>query len=93
VLMYPLNDRSAFGRADADEAARTWWIFLFAGITSIVFGAVILSVDWSVDSLATFVGILFFLQGAWLAVTPSPTAVGAGRTWERARLPPRRESR
>ena len=47
-----------------------WWIFLFAGITSIVFGALILSVDWSVDSLATFVGILFFLQGAWLAVTP-----------------------
>jgi uncharacterized membrane protein HdeD (DUF308 family) len=68
--MNPLNDRTEFGHADAQEAARTWWIFLFAGITSIVFGALILSIDWSVDSLATFVGILFFLQGAWLAVTP-----------------------
>ena len=77
VLMNPLNDRTEFGRADAEEAARSWWIFLFAGITSIVFGALILSVDWSVDSLATFVGILFFLQGAWLAVTPSLD--GSGR--------------
>jgi uncharacterized membrane protein HdeD (DUF308 family) len=77
VLMNPLNARSEFGRADAEEAARSWWIFLFAGITSIVFGALILSIDWSVDSLATFVGILFFLQGAWLAVTPALD--GSGR--------------
>jgi uncharacterized membrane protein HdeD (DUF308 family) len=47
MLMNPLNDRSEFGRADAEEASRTWWIFLFAGVTSIVFGALILTVDWS----------------------------------------------
>jgi uncharacterized membrane protein HdeD (DUF308 family) len=70
VLMNPLNDRAEFGLADAEEAARAWWIFLFAGISSIVFGALILGIDWSVDSLATFVGIFFVLQGAWLAVTP-----------------------
>jgi uncharacterized membrane protein HdeD (DUF308 family) len=70
VLMNPLSDRAEFGRADAEEASRNWWIFLVAGLTSFVFGALILSVDWSVNSLATFVGILFFLQGAWLAVTP-----------------------
>jgi uncharacterized membrane protein HdeD (DUF308 family) len=68
--MNPLNERTKFGRADAEEAARSWWIFLFAGITSIVFGVLILTIDWSVSSLGTFVGILFFLQGAWLAVTP-----------------------
>jgi uncharacterized membrane protein HdeD (DUF308 family) len=75
--MNPLNQRTQFGRADAEEASRSWWIFLFAGITSIVFGALILTIDWSVDSLGTFVGVLFILQGAWLAVTPSLD--GSGR--------------
>jgi uncharacterized membrane protein HdeD (DUF308 family) len=78
MLMNPLNERTQFGRADAEEASRTWWIFLFAGISSIVFGALILTIDWSVDSLGTFVGVLFILQGAWLAVTPSLD--GSGRS-------------
>jgi uncharacterized membrane protein HdeD (DUF308 family) len=77
MLMNPLNDRAEFGRADAEEASRSWWIFLFAGISSIVFGALILTIDWSVNSLGTFVGVLFILQGAWLAVTPSLD--GSGR--------------
>jgi uncharacterized membrane protein HdeD (DUF308 family) len=77
VLMNPLNNRTEFGRADAEEASRNWWIFLFAGITSIVFGALILTIDWSVDSLGTFVGVLFVLQGASLAITPSLD--GSGR--------------
>ena len=78
MLMNPLNERTQFGRADAEEASRTWWIFLFAGISSIVFGALILTIDWSADSLGTFVGVLFILQGAWLAITPSLD--GSGRS-------------
>ena len=78
MLMNPLNERTQFGRADAEEASRSWWIFLFAGITSIVFGALILTIDWSVDSLGTFVGVLFILQGAALAITPSLD--GSGRS-------------
>lgn len=77
MLMNPLNQRTQFGRADAEEASRSWWVFLFAGITSIVFGVLILTVDWSVDSLGTFVGVFFILQGVWLAVTPSLD--GSGR--------------
>jgi uncharacterized membrane protein HdeD (DUF308 family) len=77
MLMNPLNERAEYGRADAEEASRSWWIFLFAGISSIVFGALILTIDWSVDSLGTFVGVLFVLQGAWLAITPSLD--GSGR--------------
>ena len=68
--MSPLSTRTTFGRADAEEAARHWPIFLITGLTSLVFGALILSIEWSVDSLATFIGILFILQGASLAVTP-----------------------
>jgi len=68
--MNPMTTRADFGRADAEEVARYWPILLFVGLTSLVFGAVILSVDWSVDSLATFVGVLFILQGASVAITP-----------------------
>ena len=70
MLMNPMSTRADFGRADAEEVARHWPIFLVAGLTSLVFGALILSVDWSVDSLATFVGVLFILQGASVAITP-----------------------
>ena len=68
--MNPMSSRSDFGRADAEEAARHWPIFLLAGLTSLVFGALILSIDWSVGSLAAFVGVLFIVQGASLALTP-----------------------
>ena len=78
MLMNPLNGRTQFGLADAEEASRSWWIFLFAGITSIVFGALILTIDWSVDGLGTFVGVLFILQGAALAITASLD--GSGRS-------------
>lgn len=70
MLMNPMSSRAEYGRADAEEAARHWPIFLIAGLTSLVFGALILSIDWSVDSLATFVGVLFVVQGASLAITP-----------------------
>ena len=78
MLMNPLNERTQFGRAEAEEASRHWGIFLFAGITSIVFGALILTIDWSVDSLGTFTGILFILQGLSLAVTPALDGSGRG---------------
>ena len=75
--MNPMSTRTEFGRADAEEAARHWVIFLLAGITSLVFGALILSIEWSVDSLAILVGLLFIMQGASLAVTPALD--GSGR--------------
>jgi uncharacterized membrane protein HdeD (DUF308 family) len=64
MLLNPLSDRTAFEIDEAEEVARNWWIFLVAGLTSLVFGALILSIDWGVDSLAAFVGALFIIQGA-----------------------------
>jgi uncharacterized membrane protein HdeD (DUF308 family) len=64
MLLNPLSDRTSFEIDEAEEVARNWWIFLVAGLTSLVFGALILSIDWGVDSLAAFVGALFIIQGA-----------------------------
>jgi uncharacterized membrane protein HdeD (DUF308 family) len=71
VLLSPISDRTDFGERDAEEVARAWPIILVSGLISLVFGALILTIDWSVDSLATFIGVLFIVQGAsWLLTRP-----------------------
>ena len=69
MLLNPVSDRDVFELDEAEQVAKDWWLFLVAGLTSLVFGALILSVDWSVDSLAAFVGTLFIIQGAAYMVT------------------------
>jgi uncharacterized membrane protein HdeD (DUF308 family) len=71
VLLSPINDRTEFGQRDAEEVARAWPIILVSGLISLVFGVLILTIDWSVDSLSTFIGFLFIAQGlAWLLTRP-----------------------
>ena len=71
MLLSPINDRAEFGERDAEEVARAWPIILLSGLISLVFGVLILTIDWSVDSLSTFVGVLFIVQGAsWLLTRP-----------------------
>jgi uncharacterized membrane protein HdeD (DUF308 family) len=71
VLLNPVSNRDSFGIDEAEEVAKDWWIFLIGGIISLVFGAVILAVDWGVDSLAAFIGALFIIEGvAWGVTRP-----------------------
>lgn len=69
MLLNPISDRVVFEIDEAEEVAKSWWLFLVSGITSIVFGALILSIDWTLDGLAAFIGTLFIIQGAAYAVT------------------------
>jgi uncharacterized membrane protein HdeD (DUF308 family) len=69
MLLNPLSDRDVFEIDEAEAVAGSWWLYLLSGIISLVFGALILSVDWGVDSLAAFIGTLFIIQGAAFAVT------------------------
>jgi uncharacterized membrane protein HdeD (DUF308 family) len=69
MLLNPVSDRDVFELDEAEVVARSWWLFLLAGTVSLVFGALILSVDWSVDGLAAFVGTLFIIQGAAYLIT------------------------
>jgi hypothetical protein len=71
VLLNPVRPKADFGLAEAESLAVTWWFYLVGGIVSLVFGAIILAVDWGVDSLAAFIGTLFIIQGvAWLMTRP-----------------------
>jgi hypothetical protein len=69
MLLNPISDRDVFGVEEAEAVAKSWWLYLLAGLISLVFGALILSIDWSVDSLAAFVGALFIIQGAAYLIT------------------------
>jgi uncharacterized membrane protein HdeD (DUF308 family) len=71
MLLNPVSDRGVFEVDEAEQVAKDWWLFLVSGLVSLVFGALILSVDWSVDGLAAFVGALFIIQGAaWVITRP-----------------------
>jgi uncharacterized membrane protein HdeD (DUF308 family) len=56
-------------RDAAEAVARGWSIVLLDGLLLTVAGMLILSIDWSLRSLATFVGALFILQGLAAALT------------------------
>ena len=86
--MSPLTNRASFDRADADGVARYWPFLLIGGLISIVFGALILSIEWSVESLGTFIGVMYILQGLSLALTRPLDGSGRGATLRGARSPP-----
>jgi uncharacterized membrane protein HdeD (DUF308 family) len=56
-------------RDAAQEIARNWWLLLLNGALLIVAGFLIFSIDWSIRSLATFLGVLFIVQGVAEALT------------------------
>jgi len=56
-------------RDAAQQIARNWWLLLLNGLLLIVAGVLIFSIDWTVRSLATFIGVLFIVEGAAGALT------------------------
>jgi uncharacterized membrane protein HdeD (DUF308 family) len=56
-------------REAAERVAGNWSLILLNGLVLIVAGVLILSIDWSLRSLATFIGALFIAQGVVEALT------------------------
>jgi uncharacterized membrane protein HdeD (DUF308 family) len=54
----------------AERVARNWWVLLLNGALLIVTGLLIFSIDWTIRSLATFIGVVFIVQGIFEATTP-----------------------
>jgi uncharacterized membrane protein HdeD (DUF308 family) len=53
----------------AERVARNWTLLLLNGLVLIVAGVLIFSIDWSIRSLSTFIGVLFIVQGLTYALT------------------------
>src|SRR6516162_11450463 len=56
-------------REAAESVAHNWYRLLVNGLLLIVAGVLIFTIDWSVRSLATFLGALFILEGVAMALT------------------------
>jgi uncharacterized membrane protein HdeD (DUF308 family) len=56
-------------RDAAQQIARNWWVLLLNGTLLVVAGLLIFSIDWTTRELATFVGVLFIVQGFADALT------------------------
>jgi uncharacterized membrane protein HdeD (DUF308 family) len=56
-------------REAAERVARNWYLLFLNGLLLIVAGVLIFSIDWSVRSLATFLGALFIVEGISMALT------------------------
>jgi uncharacterized membrane protein HdeD (DUF308 family) len=63
------NFAHTLSRDAAQRVARNWWLLLLNGALLIVAGVLIFSIDWSVRSLATFIGALFIFEGVSVALT------------------------
>ena len=57
-------------REIAERVARSWRVLLLNGLLLVVAGVLIFSIDWSIRSLATFIGALFVFQGIATAMIP-----------------------
>jgi uncharacterized membrane protein HdeD (DUF308 family) len=56
-------------RDASQRIASNWWLLLLNGALLVVAGVLIFSIDWTVRSLSTFIGVLFIVQGVSEALT------------------------
>jgi uncharacterized membrane protein HdeD (DUF308 family) len=56
-------------RDAAQQIARNWWVLLLNGALLVVAGVLIFGIDWTIRSLATFIGVLFIVEGVAEALT------------------------
>src|ERR1700742_964884 len=63
------NFAHTLSRDAAQRVARNWWLLLLNGALLIVAGVLIFTIDWSLRSLATFIGALFIFEGLSVALT------------------------
>jgi len=53
-------------REQIDSVSKGWWVLLVTGLISVLAGGIILTIDWSVDDLALFVGLLLIFRGIFM---------------------------
>jgi uncharacterized membrane protein HdeD (DUF308 family) len=64
LVTNPLAPKS-WSRELIRSVSSGWWVLLLSGIVSIVAGGIILLVDWSLNDLAVFLGVIFIVRGVF----------------------------
>jgi uncharacterized membrane protein HdeD (DUF308 family) len=79
MLMTPLEKQQEFNRETAETISKSWWLLLLIGLIAVVAGIIILSINWTIDDLAVFIGAVFIFQGISHALTQPLD--GGSRAW------------
>src|SRR5262245_55095650 len=64
----PGSTSARLTRSAASQIAKNWWVPLLNGLALIVAGVLVFSIDWTVQSLSTFIGALFIFEGVSYAL-------------------------
>jgi uncharacterized membrane protein HdeD (DUF308 family) len=64
---------------EAEKLSRSWWVLLVNGILSVIAGVLVLSIPWTFQSLAFFIGAVLIVRGLLQAF--SPPRAGSTRSW------------
>jgi uncharacterized membrane protein HdeD (DUF308 family) len=79
IVTSPINELRSWTRAQVEVISKAWWVLLVTGVVSLVAGAIIFFIDWTVDDLVVFVGTLLIIRGAMTMF--SVPVDGSLRTW------------
>ncbi len=79
LVTSPIDELRAWTRAQTEAVSKGWWVLLLTGVVSIVAGAIIVFINWTVDDLVVFVGTLLIVRGAFTMF--SIPIDGSLRTW------------
>jgi uncharacterized membrane protein HdeD (DUF308 family) len=77
-MLDPVSTVQSVTAEEAKAVSALWWVLLLFGIASIAVGLFILGHDWTIDSLAVFIGIILIFEGLFSGVTPG---LGSMRFW------------
>ncbi|GAB3055691.1 DUF308 domain-containing protein [Intrasporangium mesophilum] len=79
MVTSPVDAVRRLSRAQVAAMSRAWWVLLVTGIVSVLAGAVIFFISWTVQDLVVFVGTLLIVRG--LLTMLSIPIDGSVRTW------------
>jgi uncharacterized membrane protein HdeD (DUF308 family) len=79
IVISPMEELRAWTRAQTETVSKGWWVLLLTGVISVIAGAIIFFVDWTVDDLVIFVGALLIVRGAFTIF--SIPVDGSLRSW------------
>lgn len=75
----PSGELDSMTLQDAERFSSSWWLLLLNGILSVFAGILILSIPWSFQTIALFIGAVLVVRGILQAF--SPPRVGNTRSW------------
>lgn len=78
MALNPLSEITMLDRETAMRFSGSWWVILLNGILSVVAGILVLTIPWTLQTIAFFIGAVLVLRGILKAFSPPTTSNSRG---------------